>query len=427
MISATGTEPSPAAPAAPAPSAPPAALPPLQIPPGVTQLNWLVRYLPVRHLFHGAAARSLLEVGAGPFGLSSVFPGPFVGVDMSFAQRPVPTMIPYRYGGSTLPFQDQSFHTVVSMDTVEHVPPGQRADFLKDLTRVAAHRLVVGFPVDAGGPSADQMLAVLHQHLRLPQPVWLTEHQQHGLPRPADIERILDGLPEWTWSRLPAVGALVNLLNILGDLLVDSRAWIAPLLDKHPEELEAWMKAGCFGPADRHVYLLERREVVAPLVDLSSSDSLVRALACPDCAGGVRGSPLQFFCLACDREYTVDASGVVPLPPRTVTFVLRPRWTGDDWQAAVQAYTSAFRPDQRRRLYMEVDPAQLPVEVALERLKMALASVGDGPCPEIYLADDPTAPPGPGKVVYLPDDSAALAACTREWFVARAAAAIAGT
>jgi hypothetical protein len=402
-------------------------LPPLRIPPGVTQLNWLVRYLPVRHLFQGAAARSLLEVGAGPFGLSSVFPGPFVGVDMSFAQRPVPTMIPFRYGGSTLPFQAQAFHTVVSMDTVEHVPPGQRADFLKDLTRVAAQRLVVGFPVDNGGPSADQMVAILHQHLRLPQPLWLTEHQEHGLPRPADIERVLDGLPAWTWRRLPAVGALVNLLNILGDMLVDSRAWIAPLIEKHPEELEAWMQAGCFGPADRHVYLLERRQPAAPVVDLDSSASLVRALACPDCAGAVLGtSPLQFACGDCDRQFALDASGVVPLLPRSVTFVLRPRWQADDWQAAVLAYTRAFGPEQARRLYLEVNPAELPVEAALARLQQALVALGDGACPEIFLADDPTLPPGPGKVVYLPADAGALASCTREWFAARAAAAIAG-
>ena len=73
-----------------------------------------------------------------------------------------------------------------------------------------------------------------------------------------------------------------------------------------------------------------------------------------------------------------------------------------------------------------MNPAELPVETALARLQQALVALGDGACPEISSADDPTLPPGPGKVVYLPADAGALAACTREWFAARAAEAIAG-
>ena len=50
--------------------------PPRSFPPG-TQLNWLVRYVPIKQYLTGPALASLIEVGSGARGLASIIDDPF--------------------------------------------------------------------------------------------------------------------------------------------------------------------------------------------------------------------------------------------------------------------------------------------------------------------------------------------------------------
>lgn len=97
--------------------------------------------------------------------------------------------------GSPAPFADASFDVCVALDVIEHVAPGERAFFIGELARVAGQGLVLAFPV-AQAAEAEAFV------LELTRSAWLAEHQRFGLPEPADIEAILDGL-SLAWTRHP--------------------------------------------------------------------------------------------------------------------------------------------------------------------------------------------------------------------------------
>ena len=409
-----------------------------------TQLNWLARYLPIKDHLGPDALASLLEVGSGARGLSCILSGVaadllangpvrFVGIDTKFAGAPASAMIPFAYEGGRLPFRDGAFHTVVSMDTLEHVPPSQRGGFIQELARVASARVIAGFPAvgEAGGDGlhGERFLQGLFRALGMGDPEWLHEHEELGLPRATEVEEILNSLDGRSWRRLPTTGSLVNLMAVLIDLLPGTRPWLAPLLDAQGAALEAWFRASMFGPTDRAVYLIERRQPSAPLVSLVTAAgaatiaALARAVICPDCDAGLQDGSSGLVCAGCGRSFPRDAQGIISLRPSEgpVIFRVAPDWLATvDWVVAVHNYLQTFAPADGCVLWLDLDPAQLSPAEALKLLQPVLAPLGERPFAELFLNDDPAARPTRGRVVPLPTGKDALYACSGEWFRARA-------
>lgn len=103
------------------------------------------------------------------------------------------------YDGTSLPFKDDSFDTVVALDTLEHVPPENRESLLIEIQRVAREAIILTFP---------------ERHFLLPlllaigsflqrsgissiMKKSLEEHLRYGLPMKADILPIID---ESVWN-----------------------------------------------------------------------------------------------------------------------------------------------------------------------------------------------------------------------------------
>lgn len=82
-----------------------------------------------------------------------------------------------------LPFADGEFDFVVSNDTLEHVPPPAREEFLLELQRCASRAVVVAAPCHHESTAAvERSLNDLHGDLfGAPHP-WLVEHREYGLP-----------------------------------------------------------------------------------------------------------------------------------------------------------------------------------------------------------------------------------------------------
>ena len=102
-------------------------------------LNWLTRYTPAAlAALHDAG--SILDVGCGPHGLACIAPDvPFVGADVAFDGEPAASMVAVvLQDAPELPFPDDAFDTVLCLDVLEHVPPAERAPFVRELARVAA-------------------------------------------------------------------------------------------------------------------------------------------------------------------------------------------------------------------------------------------------------------------------------------------------
>lgn len=377
-------------------------------------LNWLCRYVPLRDELQGAALDSLLEVGSGFKGLGCILSTPFVGVDIAFSHRPAAPMLPIAYDGTRLPFRPGAFHTVVSMDAMEHVPPAARAEFLLELTRVSAARVIIGCPVDAGGLAADVLLQDFYRAVHQSTPEWLFEHQTLGLPASQELERIFAAVPGWRFRELATPGGLAAMLLVLADFVPGMARWIQPALRQDPDKLAAWIQAADFGPKVRRVYLLERLEEGAPHVDLKIPETLIAAFVCPDCDSGLRNPPSGLACASCGRRFGTDNRGVWDFhaqfkrtrPQEPLLFELAPDWlAGEAWVPLVHNYLQAFAADDAVVLWLRVDTRVLSLEEAFALLRPVMAPFGERPFPTLELAEAGTPLPS-GRAIALPPQGA---------------------
>lgn len=103
------------------------------------------------------------------------------------------------YDGKKLPLKDNSFETIVSLDTLEHIKKNQRQDFIKELLRVAKEKVVLAAPLGTK-THIDFEKSLLNKLKREKKkiPGYLKEHVVNGLP---DLEEIKDLIPrKYSWK-----------------------------------------------------------------------------------------------------------------------------------------------------------------------------------------------------------------------------------
>jgi hypothetical protein len=92
------------------------------------------------------------------------------------------------YGGAELPFNDNSFDVVVSIDTAEHVPRDERAKWVESFFRVAAKVVVLCAPLGTEYQvGVDQYLNDMFSKLFGRDHHYLKEHLDCGLPGVEEI------------------------------------------------------------------------------------------------------------------------------------------------------------------------------------------------------------------------------------------------
>lgn len=180
-----------------------------------------------------------------------------------------------RASGAALPFPNDSFDVVLSQDTLEHVPSGDRPPFLSELTRVARDVIVLGAPFS--DPLVELAERALHEFVTarfgggFPM---LEEHAEHGLPC---LDETVGDLAErgWATAVLPS-GYLPH--------------WLAAMLVHHEllatgvgelQELHAYYNAtvspsDCRSPSYRHVVVAARDR------DRQELEDIVEQLRAPD-------------------------------------------------------------------------------------------------------------------------------------------------
>lgn len=85
--------------------------------------------------------------------------------------------------GIALPFADNTFDAVVSIDTLEHIPPHSRLPFLRECLRVTRHYVIAAAPFGTPEHMAfEQGINELHTAVYGYPHLYLNEHIQNGLP-----------------------------------------------------------------------------------------------------------------------------------------------------------------------------------------------------------------------------------------------------
>ncbi len=92
--------------------------------------------------------------------------------------------------GTAMPFEDGAFDLAVSADTLEHIPPTKRQQFVHEMLRVSRHGIVLVAPFFSHETELAER--VLYQfmvtELRYHHP-FLREHREYGLPQLAEVEQ----------------------------------------------------------------------------------------------------------------------------------------------------------------------------------------------------------------------------------------------
>ncbi len=100
--------------------------------------------------------------------------------------------------GCNLPFKDNSFDVVTSVDCLEHIPDDRKASYCRELKRVARRLVVIHCPADSADGTFDgtvydiKFLKWYRSHLGKDEQNTL-EHLRCGLP---NVERLLTIFPE---------------------------------------------------------------------------------------------------------------------------------------------------------------------------------------------------------------------------------------
>lgn len=91
--------------------------------------------------------------------------------------------------GCNIPCRDDSFDVVISIDTLEHVPPAKREVFLEELKRVSRYAVVIHCPFGETGEIVSWEIIRFIRIFGL-RNKWLEDNAQYGLPRLEQLQRI---------------------------------------------------------------------------------------------------------------------------------------------------------------------------------------------------------------------------------------------
>lgn len=242
----------------------------------------------------GGASR-VLDIGGGPGSLAAFCPADrIVSSDLylpSHWHAAAPDLV--LADGAKLPFADGTFDTVVTLDTLEHVPPDKRPDLLAEAVRVSRGYVLVVCPCNTPGvPEADAaLLSFVRQRFgeEFETVGVLQEHLGYGHPDPeqtvralrqagAEVERFPSGrLDRW----LPMMLLFYNLMGLGRDDPVERvQAWYNAMFYRDDLRAPSYRQAflakvpGAEGPSPEEIVarLLPRGEPIA--ADSSALEAL---------------------------------------------------------------------------------------------------------------------------------------------------------
>ncbi len=150
-----------------------------------------LRYLPVVRALRESGAGKVLEVGSGDLGLTPYsLDFDLTGVDRAFEQDN-PDMDQVEGSATRLPYDERDFDAVVSVDSLEHIPPDKRDIAVTEIVRTAYRRAVIAVPAGTAAEAQDQHLAERYRRVRGEEYPFFKDHLENGLPQRDELELLI--------------------------------------------------------------------------------------------------------------------------------------------------------------------------------------------------------------------------------------------
>jgi len=162
---------------------------------GCDNADTALRYLPISDLILEREIRnpSILEVGSGVKGITPYLKDHITGADVSFDGEIPASMTAVEITGTSLPFEDNTFDYVISVDMLEHVPSSERSKIIEEILRVARAKVFLAVPCGRLSQEHDRELDDFYQSIKGSRYHFFKDHVENGLAEKQEIEMILKG------------------------------------------------------------------------------------------------------------------------------------------------------------------------------------------------------------------------------------------
>jgi len=163
----------------------------IALPADTWSLDVDLRYLPVaRFLKEHTLNPAILDVGSSSLGITPYIDMSVVGADSSFPEPVADRLLPVvtRY---PLPFRDDSFDVVLSLDTLEHVPRELRQQFVNEMLRTARRYVIMGFPEGRAAEEHDKAMERYFTRQHGSTHMFFVEHREYKVPRGSEFVEYL--------------------------------------------------------------------------------------------------------------------------------------------------------------------------------------------------------------------------------------------
>lgn len=175
----------------------------------------VLRYFPVVDILkkEKLLENTMLEIGSGCSGITPFIKKKVTGVDIEIACPPSEYLTYINYKGDYLPFENNSFDVLVSVDTLEHIPPNLRPPHIDEMLRTARKAIIIHVPLGRFAETHDKSLYDYYKSIHKKEDKFFNEHVLYGLPDHRSLLKMLQTSAEKFNKRITIVQA-TETLNI---------------------------------------------------------------------------------------------------------------------------------------------------------------------------------------------------------------------
>ena len=165
-----------------------------------------IRYIPVLKVLNNSVdlETPILEIGSGCLGIAPYTSHRVIGLDKNTAGPRLPNMTLVNGDAINLPFRDNSFDLVCSLDMLEHLPSSNRQDAILEICRVARKIAIISVPCGSETEMWEEKARKHYSNLikknklckwktefLIKHNQYLFEHLEYGIPEIDDILKYL--------------------------------------------------------------------------------------------------------------------------------------------------------------------------------------------------------------------------------------------